>query len=318
MNSGDVTSCEPDEIGCISLCHGHQSVWQTMPDRAEILIPTEASLNLPSGNEQQLLRPPYDFFYLPAATILSRQLSYQGWRVQVIPDELCYAAVELSGYSISFASCRKRLKTIRALQPRLNPECEQTLMLQQLLKLSQSSILLHNRNLRQIGIDKLITRILALLLCGDLFPKPSLQSPPKQILKNQTMEDLTLWIRNNIHLQIQLCDLSGRTGYSERSLRNFFQERFQCGPIQWIRRQRLEIARDKLIQGGTSITVTGVAQSVGYSHLSQFSRDFQRHFGLRPSELVRKARSSQQDPPAAGLSIRSRTSAPSQSHSGCL
>jgi len=293
MNNGNRMSCEPYELGGISLCHGQHIAGQTLPDRAEILIPTEGSINLPSGNHQKLIQPPYDFLYVPAATILGRQLVYQGWRVQVIPDELYYAAVELSGYSISLARFRKRLKTIRVLQPRLSPECEQTLMLQQLLGLSAPSTQIHHHNLRKIGVDKVVTRMLALLICGDLFPRPSQKAPPKQVLKNQIMQELTGWIRDNLHLPIQLSDLSRRSGYSERSLRNFFQERFQCGPVQWIRLQRLEAARDRLIEGSLNVTVTGVAESVGYSHLSQFSRDFQQCFGLRPSELARKARRSQ-------------------------
>jgi AraC-like DNA-binding protein len=163
-------------------------------------------------------------------------------------------------------------------------------MLQQLLKLSQSSPLLHGQQLRQIGLDQLILRMLALLLCGGLIQQAGQHGSQRQERKAQLIEELCAWIRSNLHRSIQLSDLCQQSGYSERSLRNLFQERFQCGPVQWIRQQRMELARNKLLQAESSITVTTVAQSVGYQHLSQFSRDFHQTFGRRPSELVREAR----------------------------
>ncbi|MFZ9952268.1 MAG: helix-turn-helix domain-containing protein [Vulcanococcus sp.] len=36
--------------------------------------------------------------------------------------------------------------------------------------------------------------------------------------------------------------------YSERSLRNAFHERFGCGPVHWIRSQRLAAARQRLLR----------------------------------------------------------------------
>lgn len=284
---------QQQQLGCISLCHGAHVLQRTPADRAELLIPTQAGLNLARGGEQeQLLRPPYDLLYLPAGVALSKPLVFQGWRLQVNPQELCRAAVDLSNYSLSPSRCRKRLQAIQALQPRLHPECDQALMLQQLLKLSQSSPLLHGQQLRQIGLDHLILRMLALLLCGALIQRAGQHSSQRQGRKAQIMEDLSNWIGNNLHRSIQLRDLCRQSGYSERSLRNLFQERFQCGPVQWIRQQRLERAREKLLQADNAITVTAVAQSVGYQHLSQFSRDFQQTFGRRPSELVREARRS--------------------------
>lgn len=296
MNSCVAGSEEELGFGCISLWHGPQLLQRIGADRAELLIPTQTSLSLDSGGHEQpgrLLHPPYDMLYLPAGERLSRPMAFQGWRLQVTPQELCRAAMDLSGYRISPARCRQRLQVIQALQPRLQPECDQALMLQQLLKLSRSSPTLQNQHLRQIGLDQLILRMLALLICGGLIQRASLQSTKRQSRKAQVMDELSSWIRHNLHHSMQLSDLCRQSGYSERSLRNLFQERFQCGPVQWIRQQRMELARDKLLQADASITITIVAQSVGYQHLSQFSRDFYQTFGQRPSDLLREARRSE-------------------------
>jgi AraC-like DNA-binding protein len=298
MNSS-CTGAEPEPelgFGCISLWHGSQILQRITADRAELLIPTQGALSLGrsgGGEQEQRLQPPYDLLYLPAGMTLIRPMAFQGWRLQLNPQELCRAAVDLSGYRVSPARCRQRLQAIQVLQPRLQPECDQALMLQQLLKVSQSSPRLQGQHLRQIGLDQLILRMLALLLCGGLIQRAGQQSSKRQNRKAQLLEELSAWIRRNLHRSIQLSDLCRQSGYSERSLRNLFQERFQCGPAQWIRQQRMELAREKLLHADASITVTMVAESVGYQHLSQFSRDFHQTFGQRPSELVREARRSE-------------------------
>ena len=81
-----------------------------------------------------------------------------------------------------------------------------------------------------------------------------------------------------------------QSGYSQRSLRNFFRERFDCGPVQWIRSQRLRLARERLLNPQPQDTVGTIAAAMGYEHPSQFSRDFQQCFGCRPSMLLREGR----------------------------
>ena len=67
-------------------------------------------------------------------------------------------------------------------------------------------------------------------------------------------------------------------------------KRFGYGPIQWIRGQRLERAREQLLQPQAHDSVSSIAAAFGYSPLSQFSRDFQAMYRVRPSELLRESR----------------------------
>ena len=113
---------------------------------------------------------------------------------------------------------------------------------------------------------------------------------PEQGSRQRIFADLLAWIGDHLHQPLQLRDLVAQSGYSERSLRNFFQERFGCGPIQWIRGQRLERARERLLQPQARDSVSSIAAGLGYGHLSQFSRDFQAAYRVRPSELLRESR----------------------------
>lgn len=146
--------------------------------------------------------------------------------------------------------------------------------------------------LRYLQIDDLIYRTLALLLCPGL--DEVLQSgqrlPGAASSRERIFDDLLEWIDANLCQPISLSELEQRSGYSRRNLQLVFHQRFGCGPIQWVRQQRLERARQALLHSQASDTVAGIAARFGFSSLAVFSRDFQARFGLRASELLREGR----------------------------
>ena len=94
----------------------------------------------------------------------------------------------------------------------------------------------------------------------------------------------------NAQLDDKLTELEQRSGYSRRNLQLAFSQRFGCGPIQWIRRQRLDLARQHLLNPEASDTVAGICAKLGFRNLSAFSRDFHSFYGIRPSEVLREGR----------------------------
>jgi transcriptional regulator GlxA family with amidase domain len=145
------------------------------------------------------------------------------------------------------------------------------------------------------GLDGVILQLVCQLLCGDLIATVQQQRPTARGSKAQIVDDLLRWITANLDRPIELEDLVRQSGYSQRSLRNIFHERFSCGPVQWMRQQRLQMARSQLLAAGPDTTVSSVAAHCGYEHLSQFSRDFRGAFGIRPSELLREGRRQRAD-----------------------
>jgi transcriptional regulator GlxA family with amidase domain len=81
-----------------------------------------------------------------------------------------------------------------------------------------------------------------------------------------------------------------RSSYSRRSLQYAFKQRFGCGPMQWLRQQRLAKARALLEQPGGRRSLQEVAQASGYLSLASFSRDFLARYGERPSRVLRRFR----------------------------
>lgn len=140
-----------------------------------------------------------------------------------------------------------------------------------------------------LQIDDLIYRHLALLLLPRnlLIPTDSAGEPPS---RDRIFEELLEWIRENLGSPLNLTELERRSGYSRRSLHNMFQLRFGCGPIQWIRRHRLEQAQQALFNPTPDDSVTSVARRFGFNSLTVFSRDFTKAYGINPSEALRLGR----------------------------
>ena len=142
-----------------------------------------------------------------------------------------------------------------------------------------------------LRLDDLILRAIALLLCPEpnQVPQPDTTSQDPRGLQ-QSVNDLMGWLLANLHQPITLADIERRSAYSRRTIQLGFKQQVGCGPMQWLRRQRLEAAY-RLLQGSSGeLTVSAVARRCGYLSLSSFSRDFTEVFKRTPSSLLRQNR----------------------------
>lgn len=196
----------------------------------------------------------------------------------------------MAGLGISERRFQPDLERARAFGVQSEPSARLLRLLRQACALLDDSTPSSQGALAHLQIDDLLYRLLALLL----FPRlPALleeQGSEGCSSRGRILEELLEWIHANLQQPIQLTELERRSGYSRRHLQALFQQRFGCGPIQWIRRQRLEQARQALLLAGSGQTVTAIASRFGYRNLAVFSRDFQAAYGLRPSELLREGR----------------------------
>lgn len=132
-------------------------------------------------------------------------------------------------------------------------------------------------------LDDLIQRQLVLMLCPEL----ALDALPGHEQGSEQRFSLLLeWLRAHRHEPISLTEMEQHSGYSRRTLQKKFQARFSCGPMQWLRRSRLELALEQLQRPQPSDSVTSIARRCGYINLASFSRDFSAAYGRRPSELL--------------------------------
>lgn len=109
------------------------------------------------------------------------------------------------------------------------------------------------------------------------------------------LDDLVDFIRLNAHHRhLSLTELEERSHFSARHLQTLFRETFDCTPMQFVRRQRLSVAMQRLQAAGPAASVTRIARDCGYRSTSSFSTDFRREFGVSPSAVLRDVRGRQE------------------------
>ena len=70
---------------------------------------------------------------------------------------------------------------------------------------------------------------------------------------------------------------------SPSSLRQKFQHAYGVSVMAYLRRRRMELARQYLEQGWR---VQDAAHYVGYRHASNFATAYRHHFGVSPRESI--------------------------------
>lgn len=80
---------------------------------------------------------------------------------------------------------------------------------------------------------------------------------------------------------LSISDLSRRACLSATTFKEGFRRLYGLPVHTWLQQRRMERAAELLRD--SSLSVLGVAQSVGYSSASQFSAAFRRQYGMSPT-----------------------------------
>ncbi|WP_214405781.1 AraC family transcriptional regulator [Pseudonocardia lacus] len=90
---------------------------------------------------------------------------------------------------------------------------------------------------------------------------------------------------------LSIADLAEHAGVSQRSLHAAFHRQLGVSPMAYVRRRRLERAREDLLRAAPtgSTTVTYVALRNGFAHGGRFAAAYRRTFGESPSDTLRRA-----------------------------
>ena len=97
------------------------------------------------------------------------------------------------------------------------------------------------------------------------------------------------FISASLDQPISLGDLAVHSGCSTRSLQNGFQKYWGDTPMAFIKKRRLEKARQILVRADAQDTsVTAIAFDCGFNHLSRFSADYKAAYGEAPRATLWK------------------------------
>ena len=143
-----------------------------------------------------------------------------------------------------------------------------------------------------VGLDEQFYRLLSLSLLEacDRFGSVKRHWEASKSDWKKPLDELVDYIRANAHDHLTLTDLEKRSHYSARHLQNLFKEKLDCTPMQFVRRQRLASAMERLQMAEFGDTVTRISRKYGYVFVSNFTNDFKRQFGVTPSAVLRASR----------------------------
>lgn len=86
-------------------------------------------------------------------------------------------------------------------------------------------------------------------------------------------------------LLYSVADLQTVLGYSSAHLNRLFREHFDMTPYEYLHRHKFRYARN-LLQN-SDMSVSEIADEIGYSNLSHFFSGFKKHYGITPGECRR-------------------------------
>ena len=90
------------------------------------------------------------------------------------------------------------------------------------------------------------------------------------------------WVKDNYASPLKVEDLANIAGMSPSSFHSHFKSITSMSPLQFQKNFRLQEARNNMIT--RHMDVSSACHQVGYSSLSQFSREYSRLFGVSPSK----------------------------------
>lgn len=81
-------------------------------------------------------------------------------------------------------------------------------------------------------------------------------------------------------------ELAAEAGTSLRNLQVGFAQSHGMGPLQYLRGERLKLARFRLISDGPGARVGDIATALGFAHLGRFSSAYRAAFGETPRQTL--------------------------------
>ncbi len=93
------------------------------------------------------------------------------------------------------------------------------------------------------------------------------------------------FIQSNFKNKIEINALANEIGLSNSYFRKLFNQAFSISPKQYITFLRISMAQDLLISG--EVSISEIAQIVGFDDIYYFSKIFKSHTGYSPTEYIK-------------------------------
>lgn len=135
-----------------------------------------------------------------------------------------------------------------------------------------------------LGADDVFYRQLALMTWPNLFLNAD-DAPVDRLVPS--LDELCEIIRSRLDRPLTMTEMERITRLSGRTLQYAFKKRFGCSPMEWQKRERLNLAHIELSTGETPVNIAALAAQFGFSSPSRFAQYYKKLFGVSPSARKR-------------------------------
>ena len=215
-----------------------------------------------------------------------------------IPHHIHVGATPTTMFLISFACTNECMKLFSRKHVRVTGE--QSKIIDLIIRELKGAFELNNGELQldefhpsasaPVGAEQLICGYLEWLLISMIrsglneAPRDSVSSERlEEVLDMRIMTELKNYVKAHLSESITIEDLARHVHYSRTYITVQFKAATGMSIMDYVEQQRMDRARDLLIQGNR--TVTQIADDLGYSSLQYFSRRFKKVFGCAPSQF---------------------------------
>ncbi len=97
-------------------------------------------------------------------------------------------------------------------------------------------------------------------------------------------------MRSHAKQPLSMADVAQSVGVASRTLQLGFHRYRNNSAFEILRNERLALAREALMSAREQqLSVTDIAFACGFVHLSRFASAYQRRYGEKPSDTLRKS-----------------------------
>lgn len=273
------------QLGSITLSVGSNLPLDahTKKTMSHIMLPITGCVVYENQGNKLEARAGHTGIFLANAKFLSKTINYSGINVHFDQFQLMKTAKMIMGTQ---ESAEINFSNERHLFLNPYPTFSFDIALKHL-----HSVIIHNHAqpeiLRLLGMEELFYRYMVFLFKPELLPSilgPLTVLPPQQCLSK--LDEVCDFILTNLRGVITLPDLEAQCGLSVRTLQYQFKKRYNCTPIEWIRKERLKLVYLELLAPeNKSTTIFCIALRCGFNHAGEFSKQFGLQYGASPSEV---------------------------------
>jgi AraC-like DNA-binding protein len=139
------------------------------------------------------------------------------------------------------------------------------------------------------GREMILQRLLEVLLVEALRWRGIDPNAVRTGLLNGMRDPALARVLRSMHADVRagwtVAELAGVAGMSRSAFAARFQATLGCGPIEYLARWRMALAKDALTQGVK--TLDHIADEIGYESASAFSTAFRKRLGCSPGRFAR-------------------------------